>query len=142
MKEFRTAYGPKPRVSVEFPEMGRTRQEFKKDCDINRILGQFRKTGTIAHLAKYQGQYGEFTEMDFTEAMLFIKDTEEMFYSIPANIRAKFDNDPAKFVDFATDENNIAQMREWGLAPAQRVSERVTPDSRPPETAGEAEPAQ
>lgn len=111
-----------------------TRQEFKEDCDINRILGQYRKTGMIAHRNTHQGQYGEFAKMDFHEAMNFVVETQEMFETVPSDVRSKFGNDPGAFVDFVTNSDNLDEMREMGLAPPQR------PEPAPPAPPAPEEP--
>ena len=38
-----------------------------------------------------------------------------MFMTVPAHIRAEFDNDPAKFLAFVQDDANTEKMREMGL---------------------------
>ena len=36
--------------------------------------------------------------------------------TMPADVRARFNNDPALFVDFCSDEANLDEMRKLGLA--------------------------
>ena len=40
---------------------------------------------------------------------------------LPASVRARFDNDPSKFVEFATDEANLAELRSLGLLSPEAV---------------------
>ena len=82
---------PHKRVQVDFPEPSRTKQSFKKECDINEILKQFRRTGVINHVAKHQGFYGDFTSgVTYQGAMQVIAEANSMFESLPAHIRAEF----------------------------------------------------
>ena len=39
-----------------------------------------------------------------------------MFEELPSSIRTKFENDPAKFLDFVQDKENLTEMQELGLA--------------------------
>ena len=102
-------------VLTEVGEVDMTRQSCKDECDINQIMSQFRKTGIATHVALYQGEYGEFTDMDFHEAMNTVIAAEEMFETVPAEIRERFGNDPGKFLEFVSDDANRAEMEEIGL---------------------------
>lgn len=137
MKEIRTAY-TRTRVQKVPKGASRTRQEFKDDCDINNILKQFRRSGMITHRNEYKGQYGEFLAMDFHEAMNFVLETEEMFMTVPAQIRSRFNNDPAEFVDFVTNPQNQEEIYSMGLAerPVREAPGRAEP---PPVAAPAAE---
>ena len=107
---------PHARVQKSFEGPGRTKQSFKKECDINEILHQFRKTGMIRHVAKRQGYYGDFIKAPTYHAALnLIHEAQVMFMELPAQVRAEFDNDPAKFLDFVHNEENEDAMREMGL---------------------------
>ena len=96
----------------------RTKQSFKKECDINNIMSKYEKTGIISHCRQHGGEYGDFIAApDYHTAMTEITRAEEMFMAIPAGVRAKFGNDPAAFLAFAQDPENLEEMREMGLAP-------------------------
>ena len=110
---------PKLRVRQPGGDDGLTKQSHKKECDINFILQQFQKTGTIAHQKTYQGSYGEFADIDFHEAMNQVARANEMFETVPAHIRAEFGNDPAAFLNFVQDDKNEAKLIEMGLARAR-----------------------
>ena len=104
---------------VNGPSM--TQQHFADECDINKIMAKYQRDGLVTHVAKYQGKYDDYTVMpDFQTALNTMKEAEEMFLSIPSEIRREFENDPGKFVEFATDPENIDKMREMGLAPKTR----------------------
>jgi len=112
---YRTAYGPRQRLSIAFPENGRTKQEFKNECDINTIMARFDKTGILAFTNRFQPQYGDATGIEFQNSMETIAAGRSMFQELPSAIRARFQNDPARFLDFVHDERNAEEMREMGL---------------------------
>ena len=86
---------------------GRTKQSFKDSTDINKILVKARKTGTISHLQKWGGEYGDFTEIPtLLEAENQLIRAREIFDELPAEVRREFDQDAGKFFDFANDPKN------------------------------------
>ena len=38
-------------------------KQFKSQCDINKIIKKFEKTGLVTHLNHSQGQYGDFSKI-------------------------------------------------------------------------------
>lgn len=104
-------------VETENKEPSRTLQEFADECDINAIMARYEKTGVVNHYNTKQPRYLDLTDVpDFQASLNLLRVADEAFASLPANVRKTFDNDPAKFVEFAQDEKNLDQMREWGLA--------------------------
>ena len=94
---------------------GKTQQKFAKDCDVNAIVKKFQKTGAMDHVSHFQPQYGDFTGPDFHAAMTIVAGAQQMFESLPSSLRKKFENDPAKFLDFVQDEKNAKEAEELGL---------------------------
>lgn len=95
-----------------------TRQEFAADADINTIMAQYEKTGVISHVNNTPPQYLDLSDTpDLQTAITIMRDAETAFMSLPAVVRATFDNNSIKFIDFAQNPANIEKMREWGLAP-------------------------
>lgn len=91
-----------------------TRQEFKDDCDINRIMAQFQRTGALAHFSKYAPMYGEFTACDYQEAQNLLKRARDMFDALPSTIRKEVAT-PEGFLDFVQNPANADKMAELGL---------------------------
>lgn len=93
-----------------------TKQSFRDETNINRIMQRYEKTGIIDHVRDNPGQYGDFSNVHtYQESLNMIMLAQEMFDSLPAIVRKTFDNDPVKFVEFAQDPDNDDQMREMGL---------------------------
>lgn len=101
-----------------------TRQEFAEDCDINVLMARYEKTGVISHVNQRQPLYLDMSAVpDYHTALLQLQAAEAAFMSLPASVRREFDNDPAKFVAFAEDPENVSQMRTWGLAEPEKAPE-------------------
>lgn len=125
----------------------RTQQHFKQECDINQIMAKYEKTGTVSHLAKYQGQYGDFAIIpDFHTAMDTMLAAQEMFMELPAKVRERFGNDAGEFVEFATKKENLDELREMGLAPKLQEKTAEKPqkieEEKPQKKAEEPKPDQ
>lgn len=116
-KIVRKNYGPSDRVMVEFPEETMTKQAFKDECDINNILRRFEKTGQLPDLIKQNPQYGDFSNVpEYQQALNTVQHAQEQFAALSSKIRERFANDPAKFLQFATDPANAPEMVRMGLA--------------------------
>jgi phage internal scaffolding protein len=93
----------------------RTKQSFREECDINTILKRFNVTGQLP-VSPLQPQYGDFSGVyDYQTALNAVIAAQESFNALPANLRNRFANDPAAFVDFCSDESNREEMIELGL---------------------------
>lgn len=94
---------------------GRTKQEFKKDTDVNVIVRTFQKTGVINFRDSNEAKYGDIDPVDFHQAMNTVARAGEMFDALPANIRKKFGHDPGEFLEYIQNPDNAAEARELGL---------------------------
>lgn len=113
-------FGDRKRIKQEQgPEDSLVQQHLVDDTDINKIMAKYAKTGQFSHVVQMAGQYGDFSEVpDYKTAMEHIMASNELFMELPAKVRDRFGNDPAQFIEFATDENNLEELRKMGLAPA------------------------
>lgn len=100
---------------AEDPEDNRTQQQFKEESDINEIVRRFGLTGEMPDNPRVP-QYGDFEEVtDFQSAMNAVRQAEEGFMELPADVRARFANDPQRLMDFLADEANRDEARKLGL---------------------------
>lgn len=120
--EIRTAYTPVPRVTIEFREPSMTQQHFKSDCDINTLIERHARTGMFYDPRQMvnprKPQYGDFSAIDvnhFQEAQNVIVQARSMFDALPATVRDRFANDPARLLEFIGDESNRDEAIKLGL---------------------------
>lgn len=109
-------------------------QSFKEECDINVILRRFAVTGEMPDNVRVP-QYGDFEEsFDFMSAMNVIRDAQEAFAAMPSDVRDRFANDPARFVDFVNHEGNYEEAVKMGIAIKRPVSDLPNPSPAPAAT--------
>jgi len=107
-------------------------QNFKDECDINHIVKQFGLTGELPG-KPLSPQYGDFTGvLDYHSAVNAVLAAQDDFMELPAQMRSRFDNDPAKLIDFLTDEGNREEAIKLGLVADKTISTLVeTPVGEP-----------
>lgn len=125
-KKFISAYGEKRKCSITFAEgSSLTIQSQKKECDINLLVSKYKQGGIISHVNNMQAQYGDLTGYDFHEYQNKIASAISSFEALPSRVRNRFQNDPALFLDFMNNPENLHEMVELGLA---EIKEPETPE--------------
>jgi len=118
-------------AKLVFIRPSRTQQSFRDECDINTILKRFNVTGQLP-VGSVQPQYGDFSGItDYQSALNAVMAAQDSFLALPAKLRARFDNDPALFVDFASDEANKDEMKALGLLRQETAQAVVSSPSEP-----------
>lgn len=129
-KKFRTPYSVRSDAyGSRNDEPSLTQQSDAADLDINVIMKRYGGSGMLPQVTM-QPLYGDFSETgDFSAAKQRVLEAEDAFLTIPADIRARFDNDPGKFIEFATNPDNLEKLQEMGLAdaPPRKPDEPRTP---------------
>lgn len=103
----------------------KTQQQFKKDADINTIMGRYRVTGILGDPFQNNGKrmfFGDFTNIpNYTEVKNQIDDVNQRFMSLSAEVRAKFGNDPQNVIDYLLNlnEENREEAEKLGLITPQ-----------------------
>ncbi len=125
---------------------GRTKQCHADECDINKIMARFSKTGTMSHLAKFEGVYADFSDFDFQTQTQKLTRGREIFDELPAELRQEFGQSPAAFFSYVNDPANADELRKKlpALAKPGRQLPTVaaqTADAEKAATAAASEPA-
>ncbi len=111
---------------------GRTKQSFKDETDIQKIMARFDKVGTISHLAKFEGVYADFSDFDFHEQTTRLAKGQEIFDALPAELRQEFGQSAASFFKYVNDPKNVDDLRKKlpALAkPGQQLPRTASPDA-------------
>ncbi len=104
----------KREFSIDCSEGGRTRQSFKDECDINKLMAKYQKTGAISHFSRHAPRYDFCEGVEFHDAMNIVTEGDRMFAALPSDLRQRF-VEPGAFLDFVQDEANAEEMIELGL---------------------------
>lgn len=130
-KFLRTAYNYDTNAAgdesgLSCPEPTMAQQQFREETDINTIVKRFGITGELPTNVRMP-TYNDYDEIyDYHTAMTATRQAQESFDKMPAEVRTRFNNDPALFVDFCSNEGNRVEAEKLGLVmPIQQV---VTPD--------------
>ena len=100
-----------------------TQQQFKEESDINTIVARFMKSGVLpnpVNMPQYVDYEGVF---DFQSAMNTVRQADENFMRMDANVRARFNNSPQEFLEFFANPENENEAIRLGLAMPKAVAE-------------------
>jgi phage internal scaffolding protein len=105
-------------------------QDAKDEVDINTIVRNFGLTGQLPENVRAP-TYGDFVGVsDYHSAMIAIELAREAFEELPGEVRARFNHDPAAFVDFCSVEGNDDELRKLGLIkPKEAIVAAVAPQT-------------
>ncbi len=125
---------------------GRTKQSFRDECDIQKIMARAEKVGTISHLEKYEGVYADFSDFDFHEQTNQLTRGREIFDALPSELRREFGQNPARFFAYVNNPENKDDLLKKlpGLAAPGRQLPDVIPkdaDTEKAAAAAASEPA-
>ncbi len=121
----------------------KTKQSFKDSADINKMIKQFERTGVPAPGA--EAKFADVSSVpDFQDAHQAVINGRALFLELPADIRFRFRDDIASFVEFVSNPANAEELVEMfgekkaelddvvepaKAAPAAVKEEPVTPEA-------------
>lgn len=102
---------------LKFEDPSLAHQSFKDECDYNNVLAKWQNSGLITHINPSQPIYADVSNMgDYRSALELIRSAQSSFDALPASVRDRFDNDPAKLLSFLEDPSNRDEAVKLGLA--------------------------
>lgn len=127
----RNPYSPyKKRSITDFGE-NLTKQSFKDECNINNIVSRYASTGVVTHINLRTPMYGDINVNDFSDALETLRNAEEEFMNLPAQIRDHFNHDPGQFLAFCHDPSSRPEMAALGLTVGAPLPPAPEPRSAP-----------
>lgn len=131
-----------PRVSISLDTSKGANQADRAGADINTIVAQYRKSGTLPRVARTNPLYADFTfGTDMHETREAFYEAEQRFQALPADVRTLCDNDPLEFIERFADSTKLQEMVDAGLqvegltptpTPPPPIPEPATPPDVPP----------
>ena len=112
-----------------FKMPSRTKQEFKKSCDINHIIKRYQDTGVHPSMFTTikNGGISASVDQNMSYHSMFqkVESIREEFNTLPSGVRRKFQNDPLQLLEFVSKEENREEAIKIGLLDAPKINETV-----------------
>lgn len=127
------------------PEPTLTQQQFAEESDINFIAKRFGLTGEMPQVLELP-KYGDFSGIfDFQTAQDSVIEAQRQFMTLPARVRAQFNNNPQQLLQFLDstnpDDRELAQALGLVKKPSQEPLQSRLDDAAGPDGANPAQGA-
>lgn len=93
-----------------------TKQEFKDDADINKILERVLRGEYVPIERGSSGDFSRFPS-DFREIAETTRRADLEFRALPSRVRKRFGNDPLQLLEFIQNPENADEARQLGILP-------------------------
>ena len=98
--KIRKPYDPSIKVGKDTGPSSVVQQNAKAETDINTIMKKYVKRGLVDHLNVQPKAYMDVsTATDFHSAMTLVTEAQQQFEALPADVRKRYGNDPAAFLE-------------------------------------------
>lgn len=113
----------------------RCMKSFAKAADINNIIKKYKQTGLLVDpnivVKDRKPYYGDFSSgTDFVDVVNKITLVKNIFSKLSSELRNRFQNNPANFIDFVNDPKNLVEAVKLGILPKSLLPEE--PAAAPP----------
>lgn len=106
----------------------KAQQHFKDQCDINRIVKDYVKTGLVPGTTRMPFEEDFVGVTDYHTSMNLVLQANQAFMEFSPQLRERFNNDPGAMLDFINDEQNRAEAESLGLV-TPRLTAHVPVDA-------------
>lgn len=99
-----------------------TCQDYRDECTIPKVIEKYNITGRVTNVRTDEPMYGEFHDVpNYQESLQIIIDADNKFNALSSKIRDRFQNDPAKMIEFMQDPENAEECEKLGLMKIKRT---------------------
>lgn len=144
--ELLTKYGKRAKGTKYVPGDSLTQQHFLDDANINNVVSKASVNGGILSTGMInQGrtpQFGDFSQVkSYHESLILMDEAKTQFYTLPSQLRKRFNNNPSDLIDFLKIEDNRTEAINLGLIDVPKAPyEPKKPDSVPQTDSGPSGP--
>ena len=120
--EIRSRYNAGTREGWKSSVPSMTQQQFKDEADINYIVSMYDSSGVMPTFhgdgQPAQPVFGDFASLpdNAQEMYNLMIEARNNFNSLPLDVRKRFNYDPASFLEFAENPENLDELVSMGLA--------------------------
>lgn len=102
------------------PEPSLAKQADAAAADINTIVKRWQNSGVLpTNINDGLAQFADVSDIpDYRGCIELVNQAQKLFSDLPSQVRDRFRNDPAEFLDFCSNPHNIPEMVSLGLANA------------------------
>lgn len=111
----------------------KTDQSFKDQMNIKHMLRGVEAKGLLRMATKFEGEFDDYPNVDYQEAQFQLARAKNMFNELPSATRNRFENNPAKFMEFVHNPDNGPELKKMGLLKGNDglQADGVTPSGAP-----------
>ncbi|MTH46052.1 hypothetical protein [Intestinirhabdus alba] len=115
--KFYSRYNYPQREGITFTEPTRTQQQFARESDINEIVRRAITTGDTAVFTPDQrAEFYDCTSFDdYQSSVNLLNGINDDFFTLPADVRREFADDPGKYIQFVVNPENFDRCVELGI---------------------------
>ena len=120
--EIRSRYNAGVREGWKSSVPSMTQQQFKDEVDINYIVSMYDSSGVMPTFhgdgQPAQPVFGDFASLPDNAQEMYNRmiEAKNNFDSLPLEVRKRFNYDPAAFLDFVDNPENLDELVAMGLA--------------------------
>lgn len=120
--EIRSRYNAGVREGWKSSVPSMTQQQFKDEADINYIISMYDSSGVMPTFhgdgQPAQPVFGDFASLPDNAQEMYNRmiEAKNNFDSLPLEVRKRFNYDPAAFLDFVDNPENLDELVAMGLA--------------------------
>lgn len=133
--EIRSRYDNGVREGWSSSRPSMTQQQFRDEVDINYIVSMYDSTGVMPTFhgdgQPSQPVFGDFAELPDNAQEMYNRmiEARNNFNSLPLEVRKRFNYDPAAFLEFAENPENIDELVAMGLATKTEIKSDIHTDN-------------
>ncbi len=137
MTDFKTTVKPQravPRLAISLPTNGGANQADAAGADINTIVAQYKKNGTMPNVARTNPLYGDFTFPEDIHSMFeAVAQSRDRFMQLPADVRTAAANSEEEFLEMYKTAEGQKKLVDAGLIITDQLIPTNTPEPPPPD---------
>lgn len=104
----------------------RTHQSFRDEANINNIMKRYKTTGMLVEPGKIrtyrQATFGDFSDLpNLPDTLNRAREADERFLALPAQLRARFNNNVGELLAFVQNPENFDEAVELKLLTAPKA---------------------
>lgn len=117
------------KVKLETGTESKVQQQYRDETNVSTIVNKFLKTGQLPLGTNQQPIYIDHNQYgDFTEMLNQVTEVQQNFAKLPSSIRNRFQNKPAKLLEFLQHEENRKEAEALGLIKTPELPKKLKED--------------